>query len=135
MKKSELDYAVKNYRGKVEEASSFADDESALDMIELFPRWESGLSVKIGDRYQYKGELYKCVQAHTTQEDWTPDTTPALWTKISLDEWPEWVQPTGSQDAYNKGDKVTYKGKHYISTIDGNVWSPEAYPAGWNEVE
>ena len=133
MKKKELDDAVKKYRGKVEEASSFADDESALDMIELFPRWESGLSVKVGDRYQYKGDLYKCVQAHTTQDDWTPDKTPALWTKISLDEWPEWIQPTGAQDAYNKGDKVTFKEKHYISLIDGNVWSPEAYPAGWEE--
>ena len=133
MKKKELDDAVKKYRGKVEEASSFAGDESALDMIELFPRWESGLSVKVGDRYQYKGDLYKCVQAHTTQDDWTPDKTPALWTKISLDEWPEWIQPTGAQDAYNKGDKVTFKEKHYISLIDGNVWSPEAYPAGWEE--
>ena len=133
MKKAELDYAVKKYRGKVEEASSFADDESALDMIELFPRWESNIAVKINDRYQYKGDLYKCVQAHTTQDDWTPDKTPALWTKISLDEWPEWIQPTGAQDAYSKGDKVTYKEKRYISLIDGNVWSPEAYPAGWEE--
>lgn len=47
------------------------------------------------------------------------------------EEWPAWVQPTGAHDCYNTGDKVTYNGQHYVSKIDGNVWSPEAYPAGW----
>lgn len=51
------------------------------------------------------------------------------------DEWPEFVQPTGAHDAYNTGDKVTYNGKHYISTMDGNVWAPDAYPAGWELAE
>ena len=51
------------------------------------------------------------------------------------EEWPQWVQPTGAHDAYNTGDKVTYNGKHYQSTINGNVWSPDAYPAGWRLVE
>ncbi len=51
------------------------------------------------------------------------------------EEWPEWVQPTGAHDAYNTGDKVTYNGKHYTSLLDGNVWSPDAYPAGWQLVE
>ena len=51
------------------------------------------------------------------------------------EEWPEWVQPTGAHDAYGVGDKVTYNGKHYISTMDGNVWSPDAYPAGWQVQE
>lgn len=51
------------------------------------------------------------------------------------DEWPAWVQPTGAHNCYNIGDKVTYNGKHYTSTIDGNVWSPDAYPAGWEAVE
>lgn len=135
MKKSELENAVKRYRGKVETASSFTDDETALEMIELFPKWEADIAVKVDDRYQYNGVLYKCVQAHTTQANWTPDITPALWTKVSLDEWPEWVQPTGVQDAYNAGDKVTYNGRHYISLIDENVWSPTDYPAGWELVE
>ena len=51
------------------------------------------------------------------------------------EEWPEWVQPTGAHDAYGMGDKVTYNGKHYVSKIAGNVWSPDAYPQGWEEVE
>lgn len=59
--------------------------------------------------------------------------TPALFVVVSLDEWPEFVQPTGAHDAYNKGDKVTFEGNHYISLIDGNVFSPAEYPAGWQE--
>ena len=48
----------------------------------------------------------------------------------------EWVQPTGAHDAYNKGDKVTFTdGKVYVSVIDGNVWSPLVYPAGWQIAE
>ena len=77
--------------------------------------------------------LYRVVQAHTSQADWAPDITPALFVVVSLDEWPEFVQPTGAHDAYNKGDKVTFNGKHYISLIDANVYSPAAYPAGWQE--
>ena len=87
----------------------------------------------VSDRAQYNGTLYKCIQAHTSQADWTPDKTPALFVVVSLDECPEFVQPTGAHDAYNKGDKVTFEGKHYISLMDGNVYSPTAYPAGWQE--
>ena len=49
-------------------------------------------------------------------------------------EWPEYVQPTGAHDAYAKGAKVTYEGRHYTSLIDGNVWSPADNPSGWREV-
>ena len=49
------------------------------------------------------------------------------------DEWPEFVQPTGAHDAYHIGDKITFNGKHYVSLLDGNVWSPAVYPAGWQE--
>ena len=53
----------------------------------------------------------------------------------SVDEWPEWVQPSGVLDAYGIGDKVTFDGKHYQSLLSSNVWSPLAYPQGWQEVE
>lgn len=59
----------------------------------------------------------------------TPEPSPGP------DEWPEFVQPTGAHDAYNTGDKVTWNGKHYISKMDGNVWNPDAYPAGWELAE
>ena len=109
-----------------------ATDETALNAIELYPLWLADISVSLNDRYQYDGKLYKCVQSHTTQADWTPDITPALWVEISLDEYPEWRQPQGTHDAYNKDDKVTHNSKRWVSTVDANVWEPGVY--GWNEI-
>lgn len=109
-----------------------ADDETALTGIALYPVWSSGISVSVNDRYQYNNKLYKCVQAHTTQADWTPDKTPALWVEVSLDEFPEWKQPAGAHDAYNKGDKVKHNGKKWESTADANVWEPGVH--GWSEI-
>ena len=120
------------YRRKIETAAAQQSDELALESIELFPRWAAGISVTAGERYQYNGVLYRVVQSHTTQSDWTPDITQALWTVVSLEEWPEWVQPTGSSDAYNKGDKVSHNGKHWVSDVDANVWAPGVY--GWSEI-
>lgn len=108
------------------------DDETALTGKELYPVWSSGISVSVNDRYQYNNKLYKCVQAHTTQADWTPDKTPALWVEVSLDEFPEWKQPAGTHDAYAKGDKVKHNGKKWESTADANVWEPGVY--GWSEI-
>ena len=107
-------------------------DENALKVIDLYPKWVVGIAVAKDSRYQYEGKLYKCVQAHTTQADWTPDVTPALWVKISLEEWPEWVQPAGAHDAYAKGDKVTHSSKKWTSDVDANTWEPGVY--GWTEV-
>ena len=120
-------------RPYIEKAAISLTDEDALQAVELFPQWVVAHACVVGERLQYNGVLYRVVQAHTSQADWTPDITPALFVVVSLDEWPEFVQPTGAHDAYNKGDKVTFEGKHYISLIDGNVYSPAAYPAGWQE--
>ena len=107
-------------------------DENALKVIELYPKWVVGIAVAKDSRYQFEGKLYKCVQAHTTQADWAPDVTPALWVIVSLEEWPEWVQPAGAHDAYAKGDKVTHSSKKWTSDVDANVWEPGVY--GWTEV-
>lgn len=123
------------FRRKIELASAWTNDADALEMVELFPHWLINKSYIVGERIQYDGILYKCVQEHTSQADWTPDTTPALWVRVSVEEYPEWVQPTGTADAYNIGDKVAYNGQHYVSLIDGNVWSPDAFPAGWELVD
>lgn len=120
-------------RPYIEKAAVSLADEDALQAVELFPQWVTGHAYVVDERLQYKNVLYRVVQAHTSQADWTPDITPALFVVVSLDEWPEFVQPTGAHDAYKKGDKVTFEGKHYISLIDGNVYSPTAYPAGWQE--
>ena len=75
--------------------------------------------------------LYACITAHTSQASWKPSLTPALWNKISIEEWPEWVQPTGAHDAYAKGDKVSHNNKRWVSTVDANTWEPGVY--GWEE--
>lgn len=113
-------------------AISYLDDDQAESVSVLFPEWAVGVMYAVGDRRQYDGLLYRCVQAHTSQADWTPDVVPALWVRASTEEWPEWVQPTGAHDAYNTGDKVSHNGKHWVSTMDGNVWEPGV--AGWDEV-
>ena len=108
------------------------DDETALTGKELYPVWAENTSVSVNDRYQYNDKLYKCVQAHTTQADWTPNVTPALWVEVSLDEFPDWKQPAGAHDAYAKGDKVKHNDKKWESTADANVWEPGVY--GWSEI-
>ena len=120
---------AKQLRQLIEQLAVTLDDETALTGVELFPMWEIGRAYATGDRVQHGGILYKCVQAHTSQADWTPDATPALWVVVSIGEYPEWVQPTGAHDAYNTGDKVSYNGKHYVCTIDGNAYAPDVY--GW----
>ena len=105
--------------------------EELAEMRMLYPAWEIGKSytdevVRYGDR------LYKVIQSHTSQDDWTPDVTPALFNLIQPPGViPEWVQPTGGHDAYKKGDLVLFEGKTYKSLIDANTYSPTDYPDGW----
>ena len=111
-------------------------DEDSLDIMDFFPEWAIGVQYDIDDKVRHNGKLYKVVQAHTSQADWTPDNTPALFTEIAKPgEIPVWRQPTGAQDAYNKGDRVHYPTAEdliYESTVDGNVWAPGVY--GWRVV-
>ena len=123
---------AKQLRQLIEQLAVTLDDETALTGVELFPTWVVGKEYAVSDRAQYNGTLYKCVQAHTSQADWTPDATPALWVVVSIDEYPEWVQPTGAHDAYNTGDKVSYNGNRYVCTIDANTYAPDVY--GWESV-
>lgn len=122
---------AKVIRQQIELMAEDLTDETALDYKELYPQWITDHAYSIGDRVRYSETLYKCVQAHTSQSDWTPDITPALWTVVSIDEWPEWIQPTGAQDAYSFGDKVSHNGKHWVSDYDNNVWEPGTF--GWSE--
>ena len=124
---------AREVRAAMDAAGAQLDDAAALDAMAIYPVWEIGTEYAVNDRRRYGANLYKCVQAHTSQSDWTPDAVPALWVKVSVEEWPEFVQPTGAHDAYNTGDKVTYNGKRYVSLIDANVYSPDDYPAGWEE--
>lgn len=119
-------------RKLIERMSAELSDEEAFDAPELFPMWTIK-AYETGDRVQYNGLLYKCLQAHTAQSDWTPDTAVSLWVRVDDPsvEWPEWRQPTGAHDAYAKGAKVSHNEKHWISDVDANIWEPGVY--GWTE--
>ena len=125
-----------NYRKRIEQAAVSLPDDDAYYTPELFPRWRAGVHYDVDVRVCYRDKLYRIVQAHTTQDDWTPDITPALFTEVPTPgEIPVWKQPTGAQDAYMTGDKVWYPDKGttvYVSTVDNNVWQPGVY--GWDEV-
>lgn len=100
----------------------------------MYDEWSAdSVAYTLNDIRQYNGLLYRCVQAHTSQESWTPEAAPSLWTRIAdpAQEWPEWIQPTGAHNAYAKGAKVSHNGKHWISDVDANVWEPGVY--GWTE--
>lgn len=115
--------------------------EKLLEIPFLFPAYSVGIQYKTKDVFSYgvnevgDPQLYQVLQDHTSAAEWTPDTATSLYKKIGVTEegYPEWVQPLGATDAYNTGDIVSYKGVLYRSLINGNVWSPEAYPSGWEE--
>lgn len=121
--------------------ASSLTDEQAMEVACVYDHWKVGKAYTVGEFITYgenavgDPQLYKVVQSHTSQADWTPDKTASLYVAIGLDEkgYPVWSQPTGSHDAYNKGDIVDYNGTLYQSLIDGNTYSPDAYPAGWVE--
>lgn len=117
------------------------DIDKILSVPSLYPTYSVGKEYKIKDIFSYgvnevgDPQLYQVLQDHTSAAEWTPDTATSLYKKIGVTEegYPEWVQPLGATDAYNTGDIVSYKGTLYRSLIDGNVWSPDAYPSGWEE--
>lgn len=121
-------------RPLIEKASESLSDEDAFYGPELFPMWnENSIPYKKDNRVQFNQILYKCLQSHTSQSDWTPDKAVSLWVEVPdpSQEWPEWKQPSGAHDAYQKGDKVSHNDKHWTSDIDSNVYEPGVY--GWTE--
>ena len=121
-------------RSMIKKAAAFLEDEDALEAVELFPRWSGdGIEYAVGERVSHEGTLFKCLTAHTSQASWTPPDSPSLWVRVDnpAEEWPEWVQPLGSTDAYPLGAKVSHNEKHWISDYDSNIWEPGVF--GWTE--
>lgn len=135
--------AERRYKQQREDAAAIAfvvlaesgqiDDVTASEQAALFAEWSPNIAYTVGQLRQYNGALYRCVQAHTSQTGWEPDVTASLWAVTSdpAEEWPDWSQPLGSHDAYSAGAKVTHNEKHWISSVDSNVWEPGVY--GWDE--
>lgn len=123
------------YRAAIEKASVSLPDEELLEVPNLAPVWDSAAEYTAGDRVTYLGVLYKCLQSHTAQADWTPEAAPSLWARVLIPDEntiPEWVQPE-STNPYMKGDKVTHNGRTWVSAVDDNIWEPGVY--GWEETE
>ena len=109
-------------------------DEEILNYTDYVEKWKSGKAYSVGKRLEYNGTIYKILQDHTSQDDWTPDVSPSLFAKVLIPDAsviPEWEQPD-STNPYSKGDKVTHNGKTWVSDIDNNVWEPGVY--GWSEM-
>lgn len=135
--------AMEQFRRAVQMFAASLDDDKAMEIASIYDPWKAGKAYAVGEFVTYgensvgDPQLYKVVQEHTSQGDWTPDVTAALYVAVGLDESgnPVWSAPTGAHDAYNKGDIVDYNGVLYRSLIDGNTYSPEVYPAGWEVVK
>jgi len=111
---------------------SFYRDNASAELA-----WMEGEKVEAGWKRTFNGKTYECLQAHQTQVGWEPTNASALWKEVQGEEIPVWVQPTGAHDDYNIGARVHYPtitDPIYESLINGNVWSPVAYPSGWRLV-
>ena len=125
---------AKSIIGALVKLREAATDEQAIEVPMLYPEWKDGVAYEVGERVLYNDILYKVLQKHTSQADWTPDVAPSLFAKVLIvdpDVIPEWVQPD-STNPYMKGDKVTHNGKTWESLVDNNVWEPsESLPTLW----
>ena len=108
---------AKQLRQLIEQLAVTLDDETALTGVELFPMWAVGKAYAVNDRAQYNGTLYKCVQAHTSQADWTPDKTPALWAVVSKGQTGTVDDPIDAA----RGMEYTY-GLYYKDPEDGKTY-------------
>ena len=121
-------------RRMIETAARGLSDAQALAAPGLYPQWQAGKYYALDDRVRCGGALYRCLQGHTAQETWAPDTAPSLFARVLIEDpakTPEWEQPD-STNAYSRGDRVTHGGKIWQSDLDANVWEPGVY--GWTEV-
>ena len=125
--------AAKVIRAAMDAAAAALTDEQALKAAALYPAWSAQDTYDAGERVRFDGTLYKCLQPHAAQPDWTPTAAPSLWAKVLVSDTGEplpWEQPE-STNPYMQGDKVTHGGKTWVSAIDNNIWEPGVY--GWEE--
>ena len=132
---------IKKATRKLVSKSEISVDEYK-EIISIYDDWASGVAYSKGQVVKYNDELWEVIQDHSSQSDWTPDSVPALFKSVTAPTTtdgaeivPDFKQPSGSHDAYKKGDKVKFDGKVYESVIDNNAYSPTDYPQGWKVVD
>lgn len=117
---------ARRLRPYIEKAAQSLPDADALEAVQLYPAWTAGESYEPETRVRHGGKLWRVLQAHTSQETWTPDAAPSLFAEVLIpdpDVIPDWKQPD-STNPYSKGDKVKHNGKTWESLVDGNIWEP-----------
>lgn len=130
---------AEQFRKALQMFAASLDDERAMEVATIYDPWNAGKTYTVGEFVTYgengvgDPQLYKVVQTHTSQTDWTPDKTASLYTAIGIDDegYPVWSQPTGAHDAYNTGDIVDYNGTLYKSLINGNTTVPGTDERYW----
>ena len=104
--------------------------------VEVMQDWVAGQQVWIGELRKYNDVRYVVVQSHITQADWTPPQVPALFTPKPVPGpgqlYPDWVQPTGAQDAYALNARVRHNNANWESQYAANVWQPGVF--GWIQI-
>lgn len=130
---------ARQYRKQMVAGAKDLPDEAALEVPLLYDRWQPEQYYVAGTRLYHAGTLYRVLQDHRSQADWEPQNAPSLYAEVLIPDpevIPVWVQPD-STNPYMTGDKVHFPAADdpvYESLIDGNIWSPAAYPAGWRLV-
>ena len=136
---------ARHLRSLIELMAESLDDETAEANPNVFAEWEVGKEYKKDYKFRYQNIVYKVLQDHTSQADWTPDVAVSLYVRVhNVDPtvYEPWVQPTGSHDAYSMNAKVSHlkneegNDRHWNSKVDNNVWEPGAVgtEALWEEV-
>ena len=128
---------AKRFRTAMDKAGTYLTDEQSVDVIDLFRAWDYPMQYVAGDKVRYADKLWKCLQDHTSQENWEPDKTPALWVEIAKPgEYREIKDAMLPTEAFALGEIGCWQTKDnlYRSLIDNNVYTPVSYPAGWEKV-
>jgi len=123
---------AKAMRASIAGLAEGASDEKLIDNKAAFPFWNpNGVNYSADDILQDDDKLYRVIQSHRSQPDWKPANVPALFNRITVEEWDEW-EPN---NFYSKGAKVTHNGKKWVSNVDNNHWEPGATGVyTWDEV-
>ena len=114
---------AKEYRKAIDTFAKNQNDETLIDNKAAFEFWSpNGVEYSAGKIVQDDDKLYRCIQPHRSQSDWKPELVPALFTRITKQDWEEW----DDKNSYAKGARVTHNDKKWVSNVDNNIWEPGA---------
>ena len=126
---------LEQYGNEIKALLDGSTDQVRSKALDMHDGWTPEGSYSQGTVIQHQGNLYKCLIAHDAQPTWTPDVSPSLWARIMYREGiriiPEIITAT---EAFARDEVGWWGDALYRSLIDGNVYTPEQYPAGWEAV-